>query len=331
MFLPQACNGATANPIYGRVVFHADDLGLNSAVDDGILDAFTNGVLTSTAVLANGPSAESAIQRVVQLSVARFADGHLESNRRFLLDDPDTSFDLGIHLNLTQGRPLTGNRYPSELVDEQGCFAGPGKLFATLLRARGRLLAALEAELVEQIVWVLDHGVRPTHINGHQYIELFPGVSNIVTDLAARFSIEVVRLPIERRLWATALRGGGLSVWTLAHIKKRFAVRFAGKVRLAELKHPDGFFGTAHAGRMTINALSRRLITSTKERLVEIGMHPGNMPDGGTADQSTDRWHDPLAAQRPAECELLCSNTLVTLLLNRGLRLGRLGALAYRN
>jgi predicted glycoside hydrolase/deacetylase ChbG (UPF0249 family) len=325
---PQASHGATAKPIHGRVVFHADDLGLNSAIDDGILDAFTNGVLTSTAVLANGPSAENAIQRVLRLKAAWCADGHLESSRRFLLDDPDASFDLGIHLNLTQGRPLTGDQYPSELLDEQGCFVGPGKLFATLVRSRGRLLAALEAELVEQIVWVLDHGVRPTHVNGHQYIELFPGVSDVVTDLLARFSIEVVRLPMERRLWATALLGSGLSAWTLAHIKRRFAVRFARQVRVAKLQYADGFFGTAHAGRMTISALSRRLVTSVNERLVEIGMHPGHVPHDRAADPSADGWYDPLAAHRPAECELLCSNAVVDLLLDRGLRLGRLSALA---
>ena len=313
------------------MVFHADDLGQNSAIDDGIVDALANGVLTSTAVLANGPNAENAIQRVLRLEAARRTDRHLESNRRFLLDDPVESFDLGIHLNLTQGRPLTDEQYPSELLDEQGCFAGRCKLFATLLRSRGRFLAALEAELAEQIVWVLDHGVRPTHVNGHQYIELFPGVSDVVCDLVARFSIEIVRLPIERRLWTTALLGSGISVWTLAHIKRRFAVRFARHVRVAKLRHPDGFFGTALAGRMTISALSRRLVTSVNEELVEIGMHPGHVPDDRTADRSADGWHDPLAAQRPAECSLLCSTALVDLLLDRGLRLGRLSSLAIRS
>jgi chitin disaccharide deacetylase len=310
-----------------RVVFHADDLGMNSAVDDGILEAFTNGVLTSTSVLANGPSAGNAIQRVLRLRAALCTGGRPDPDRRLLLDDPGTSFDLGIHLNLTQGRPLTSDRYPSELLDSQGCFTGHAKLFTTLLRSGKRLLDALEAELVEQIVWVLDHGVRPTHVNGHQYVDLIPRVSNVVTDLLKRFSIGVVRLPIERRLWATTLSGSGLSVWTLAHIKRRFAVRFARQVTAAHIMHPDGFFGTAHAGRITITALARRLTTSTNERLLEIGMHPGHLPDDSAPDSSGGGWQDPLAAFRPSECELLCSDALVELLFERGLRLGRLGAL----
>ena len=39
------------------------------------------------------------------------------------LGDPDCPFDLGVHLNLTQGRPLT-DRYPPELLDAAGRFPG---------------------------------------------------------------------------------------------------------------------------------------------------------------------------------------------------------------
>jgi chitin disaccharide deacetylase len=313
-----------------RVVFHADDLGINSAVDDGILDAFTNGVLTSTSVLANGPSAENAIKRVLSLIATECTGGRPDRVRRLLLDDPNTSFDLGIHLNLTQGRPLTGDRYPSELLDTQGCFTSPGKLFRTLLRSGKRLAPALNAELGEQIVWALDHGVRPTHANAHQYIDLIPEVSNVVTHLLKRFSIGVVRLPIECRLRATTLSGRGLSVWTLAHIKRTFAVRFARHVAAAQLKHPDGFFGTAHAGRITIAALARRLTASTNECLLEIGMHPGHLADESSPERSAGGWHDPLATLRPSEYELLCSDALVELLVKQELRLGRLCTLNSR-
>jgi hypothetical protein len=78
-------------------------------------------------------------------------------------------------------------------------------------------------------------------------------------------------------------------------------------------------------------ALSRRLRTPVKERLIEIGVHPGRAPDHATADRSTGGWHDPLAAHRPAERKLLCSDALINLLADRNLRLGRLSSLAILN
>ena len=55
--------------------------------------------------------------------------------RRQRLQDPAQPFDLGIHLNLTQGRPLIGPRYPAELLDADGCFPGIFGLFRRLLAA----------------------------------------------------------------------------------------------------------------------------------------------------------------------------------------------------
>jgi predicted glycoside hydrolase/deacetylase ChbG (UPF0249 family) len=321
---PRLHSEVRAAPVCGRVVFHADDLGLNSSIDSGILDSFANGVLTSTAVLANGPSAEVALKQVLECST-KWCDGSLEnSRRRLLLDDRREPFDIGVHLNLTQGRPLTGSRYPSELLDEQGRFPGACKLFAALLRSRRKWKSRLKAELAAQIRWVTELGVRPTHVNGHQYIELYPCVSELVVELLAHFSIRVVRLPVERRLWATTLLGRGVRVWMLAHIKRAFAIRFAQRVRVANLKHADGFFGTAHAGQFTTTTLSRRFVPAIVEPLIEIGVHPGGASPMLAADPSTDGWFDPLAAQRPSERDAICSDGLVHLLMDRRLGLGRL-------
>ncbi len=48
----------------GRIVFHADDFGMNRAVTDGILRGFQHGLITATSLLANAPDAARAITRV---------------------------------------------------------------------------------------------------------------------------------------------------------------------------------------------------------------------------------------------------------------------------
>jgi chitin disaccharide deacetylase len=311
----------------GRVVFHADDLGLNTATDEGIIQAFTGGLLTSTSVLANGPSARVALKLVDECS-KQWCLGLLDRPwRRSMLEDRREPFDIGIHLNLTQGRPLTEGRYPSELLDDQGRFPGVYRLFALLLGTRRKWKTELTAELAAQINWMIDHNVRPTHANGHQYVELLPYVSDIIANLLRTFSIGVVRLPIERRLYATTLRGRGVLAWGLAHVKRTFAMQFARNVKTCNLQHADGFFGTVHAGRITTAVLSRRFSPTIIEPLIEIGMHPGAASDNCGGDRIANGWFDPLAVRRPAERDVLCSDALVDLLMSRRLGLGRLSSL----
>ena len=106
------------------LALHADDFGMNRAVSDGILHGFRHGLLTSTSLLANAPDAARALSHWKEL-LADQAAGRLPSAEvRRRLGDPDCPFDLGVHLNLTQGRPLGGDRYPAELLDPQGRFPG---------------------------------------------------------------------------------------------------------------------------------------------------------------------------------------------------------------
>ena len=161
------------------VVLHADDLGLNRAVTEGILRGFTHGLLTSTSVLANAPYAAQAIVAWKELT-RRGSESWPSLALRRGLDDARRPADLGVHLNLTQGRPMTGDKYPDALLDREGLFPGIFSLFARLRRGEADCHArAIRDELAAQIAMVVDHGVRPTHLNGHQYVELLPVVARV--------------------------------------------------------------------------------------------------------------------------------------------------------
>ena len=92
--------------VQGRLVLHADDLGMSRTVTDGILRGFRQGLLTSTAVLANGPDASRALEQWKALTEQHAAGGLPSLPRRERLGDRGEPFDLGVHLNLTAGRPL---------------------------------------------------------------------------------------------------------------------------------------------------------------------------------------------------------------------------------
>lgn len=311
---------------HGSIVLHADDFGMTSAVNAGVVQAFEDGLLTSASILANAPATDEALADALRLSDPGVQASLLSRERRARLADPQLPFDFGVHLNLTQGRPLTRG-YPGVLLDADGFFPGIGRLFARLLTAPARWRRAIRQELAAQVALACDYGLRPTHLNGHQYIELIPAISGELPWLLQHFAIPVVRVASERGLWASAgaarlnaaLRG-------LAGIKRLFAARFGRRMRELGILFPDAYFGSAHAGRIDASVLASFLQSAAGSKLAEIAWHPGRRPSDRACHVSG--WNDPLEYRRPAELALLTSPLLADMLAAAGRRLSRFSALA---
>lgn len=310
------------------VVLHADDFGLNQAVTDGILRGFTHGLLTSTSVLANAPYAAPALAAWQQL-IRRGPECWPSPSMRRELDDLRRPADMGVHLNLTQGRPLTGEKYPAALLDREGRFPGIFALYAALRRGQDQRYAPqVRDELAAQIAWTVDQGVQPTHLNGHQYVELLPVVSGLLPELLSRFAIPTVRVALEPALARTTLAHGfRLREWMLARVKHYYARQFAASPATAIAAAPQCFFGTAHAGRLNLRTIDLFLSRAGSDRTVEIGMHPGLSDERVRPNEISDGWHDPLSARRPEELALLESPRLAERLKSRRVTLGRLADL----
>lgn len=309
----------------GHVVFHADDLGLSTAVTDGIFRGFSQGLLTSTSVLANAPDAARALANWKQLQ-AEHAAGELPSAAvRRTLDDPPRRFDLGVHLNLTQGRPLTGAAYPLELLDSAGRFVGPGRLLWRLYHLRRSALANVKEELRRQMRFLFDHGLQPTHVNGHQYVEMMPRIAELIPSLMAEFHIGVTRLAREPRLWNSTIgHDRSLRRYALGLVKRAFAGRFGQRLKRSAIASPQAYFGTVHAGCMNSQLIGVLLRPPLCAKTVEIALHPAEPARPIPHEAADAGWNDPLAAQRPSELALLLSAELPQYLATHGYRLGRL-------
>jgi chitin disaccharide deacetylase len=310
-----------------RLLLHADDFGMNRAVSEGILRGFREGLLTSTSLLANAPDAAWALDRWKGLEEERAAGQLGSAAARRRLGDPDCPFDLGVHLNLTQGRPLTGGRYPAELLDREGRFPGVFAVFTRLRRSGGRFRDAMRAELEQQVQFVCDRGLRPTHLNGHQYIEMMPAIATAVLEIVEQFGIRAVRAAWEPSLFrTTVLSGRHIAKWPLACVKRRFGGRFRTLIDARGIAHSDAFFGTAHAGAIDLRLLGLFLAGGRKHRLIEVAVHPGEAAAAISATEEADGWHDPLAAARPGELQMLTSLELIALVESAGWQLARLAS-----
>ena len=316
---------------YRRVFLHADDLGMNRGVTDGIMLGFRQGLLTSASLLSNAPDAQRALMLWKELLDDQAAARLPLHAWRSRLEDPFSRFDLGVHLNLTQGRPLTGKNYPGELLDDAGRFPGVFTLFARLQRHGVRLCGQIQAELARQVEFLLDHGLQPTHLNGHQYIEMLPVVADFIPQLLARYDIHVVRVADERLLVRSALlKSHSPRAWILARIKQFFARQFHRRMEQLEVHYPARFHGTAHAGKIDMPLIRLFLGDGNREPTgpVEIGLHPAMETGADQSGDCSDGWIDPLASVRPNELHLLTSGELAEYLEAHHYRLGRLARLA---
>ena len=199
---PQAVASTRQRRASLPVIIHADDFGETTDITDGICQAIEAGVVTSTSVMVNMPGSAQALGRAPRLA-------------------QQASF--GVHLNLCEGRPLTGG---ATLCDASGGFLRKRTLAARALT--GMLsLSDLEAEIAAQIAALRDAGVRVSHLDGHKHLHQLPIVCAAVANVLPRFGIERVRIT---RL-ATWRRFRGAS--TLAReIAARHAARVFARARL---------------------------------------------------------------------------------------------------
>jgi chitin disaccharide deacetylase len=143
------------------VIVNADDFGLTRGVSAGILSAHRLGLVTSTTVLVTASPDRD------QLAEAR-ASG----------------LGLGLHVNLTMGRPLTRAR---SLVDGSGAFLRDPRRIAAAADAR-QVRGEVEAQVArfEKLV-----GRLPTHLDTHHHVGLYPPVREVVLEVARRHGLPV--------------------------------------------------------------------------------------------------------------------------------------------
>ncbi|MCA9063487.1 MAG: ChbG/HpnK family deacetylase [Planctomycetaceae bacterium] len=130
---------------------NADDFGMSASINRAILRCFEQRLITSATLMANMQAFEDACR----LTLASGLDGK-----------------IGVHLNLTEGRPLLAETERCrELCDENGRFR---RHRPWLLSRTARKLA--ESELTAQIRQCREHGIQVTHADSHQHVHNEPAL-----------------------------------------------------------------------------------------------------------------------------------------------------------
>ncbi len=148
-----------------NIVVCADDFGQTPAVSEGIIQLLVAGRINATSCLVNsGYWSDSAVE---------------------LKCIYKESMQIGLHLNLTEGEPLTD----ISSLRRNGLFVGLNplliKAFSFQLK-KEEIYQELKAQLEQfMTVW----GQKPDFLDGHQHIHHLPVVREVVLDLYRKFDL----------------------------------------------------------------------------------------------------------------------------------------------
>ncbi len=229
-----------------RVIINADDFGLSQSVNEGIVKAHREGILTSATLMANTPGFEDAVA----------------------LSRENPKLGVGLHLNIVRGFPVSKPESIPSLLTSEGRFpSSAGKVIKGLYGRRIKP-ADLERELRAQIEKALKAGVKLSHFDSEKNLHVIPPFFRTVLKLGQEYGIKKVRFVLEFRLSRALGQSLKAAFLSAACLRMRKRVARAGFVIT------DRFYGICNSGRMTAEVLAA-LLSRQKDGSAEIMVHPG--------------------------------------------------------
>ncbi|HEV2672786.1 MAG TPA: ChbG/HpnK family deacetylase [Gemmatimonadales bacterium] len=255
----------------------------------GIFEAHAVGTVTSASLLANAPGLADAVAR--------------------LRDAP--TLPVGLHLNLTDGRPVARPHDVASLCDPRTAefYRLPQLIGRALL---GRIAPHhVVAECSAQLSRLRELGVSSGHIDSHRHVHALPVVWKAVMEVACRAGVRAVRIPQE-----SSPRRSMRLTRALAAVSLRAAWRLATNERTDDrrLRRADHFWGFGLLGAHDFQRRLLGILDQLEPGTTELMVHPGYV------DRELAAW-DSYTSPRERELAALCSREVRDRLARGDLRL----------
>jgi predicted glycoside hydrolase/deacetylase ChbG (UPF0249 family) len=155
-----------------QLIITADDCGLSEGINETALDLYERGLLTTATVMMNFEATEHALGLFQDVPGLR----------------------VGVHLNLTDGYPLTAGTADNGLIQSDGRFQPRTVLFPRGVFPANTWLDAVREEMVAQIeTYHAMTGRLPDHLTTHMHFHILPSLRGLVIELAEEYGIQWVR------------------------------------------------------------------------------------------------------------------------------------------
>lgn len=157
------------------IIRNADDFGKSSEVNKAILTCFKDGTIERTTLMVNMPYADEAVE------IAK-SEGFADK--------------VGIHLNLTEGMPLT------EGIKQNPLLCGPDGRFNALFCQSTKYRLYLDnlskeqvyQELSAQLKKYKDYGLTLFHVDSHHHVHTNYPIYLVVKSLSKEYDFASIRL-----------------------------------------------------------------------------------------------------------------------------------------
>ncbi len=154
-------------------IVNADDFGYDMTINKAILGSFRDSLISRTSLLVNMPGFEYAIQMA----------------RTY----PFLSGKIGLHLNLTEGYPLTAAiRDCQRFCDGSGRFIYKRKRPIFFLNQKER--KAVYQEMKAQIEKAIRAGIFPSHLDSHHHVHTEWAILRLVIRLSKEYNVRNIRV-----------------------------------------------------------------------------------------------------------------------------------------
>lgn len=230
------------------LIVSADDFGLTASVNEGIVRACAEGIVTCPQLLPTGEAFDGAVKLARSAGIT----------------------EVGAHLALTQTAPLSVQNKIPTLLGKGGAFRAS---YIDLVRALylGRIdLDQAYVELRNQIAAVVSTGFAVTTLSSHEHIHMMGAFREIFVKLALEYDIPFVRCP--RR--ETPVRPFTAAKFCKNVILSRFGPAVARTLREAGVRSTDHFIGLLDSGEMVEDRLVEHIL-SLRTGTTELVTHPG--------------------------------------------------------
>ncbi len=136
--------------------FICDDYGLHDSIDEAILDLGSAGHISGTSVMVT----------------------HLNDKKTHSLKLVK-NLEIGLHINLTEGRPISPTKEISSLINKEGYFYSLDNFLLRIVTKKIRK-SHLDKEIQAQLALFLQNFECIHHIDGHQHIQYIPKIYNSI-------------------------------------------------------------------------------------------------------------------------------------------------------
>jgi hopanoid biosynthesis associated protein HpnK len=155
-----------------RLIVNADDFGLSASVNQAVIRAHRDGILTTASLMVNEPGCAEAVK----------------------LAKENPKLGVGLHLTLLFGHSALSPEKIPGLVNSRGEFIGNSVQVGMKYFFKRSLREQLRAEIHAQFEKFRAAGLPLDHVNGHLHLHLHPVIFKILMEDSEALGIRHLRL-----------------------------------------------------------------------------------------------------------------------------------------